>query len=496
MKRLGFRSIAATAVVACLTVPLFGRCDRQAIAVPRNLILISIDTLRADRLGAYGYDLPISPGLDGYAARGALFRNTISSSSWTVPAHMTVFTGLEPQAHGLLEFPEAGRLGDDHVPLARLLRDNGFRTAAFVGGGFISPRHGFEIGFDRFITRGRRFETMTEEAKRWVDSVPAEERFFLFFHGFNVHRPYRPPRPFSERFAPGDARHPDRSIADRLYPLLEDLAVLYDHHDGDLATLRTRPSESELELLASQYDGEVAYVDDLLTRFLDELESRGRLEETLVVIISDHGDELYEHGSVDHVHTLYDELIRVPWIMTGPGVPARVIDRQVGLIDVMPTLCELLAVDVPTPVQGTSRAGELRSAPDRRSVDDGAADLAFSFTAFYGLPYRIGSVRSASWKLVLWQLDGMRAVDLDQLDFHHTMQMRTETEDFFELFDLRNDAGERRNVAADHPDVVRRLAAALRTRTEESRKLARTPGVMPEPTPEYLEQLRSLGYLE
>ena len=129
-------------------------------------------------------------------------------------------------------------------------------------------------------------------------------------------------------------------------------------------------------------------------------------------------------------------------------------------------------------------------------AEDDASDAAFSFTAFSGLPYRVASVRSASWKLVLWSLDGMENVELETLGFHHAMQMRTETEDFYELYDLRTDAAEQRNVAHEHPDIVKRYSELLSERIAESRRYARAPGVMPRATPEYLEQRRSLGYLE
>ena len=138
---------------AALEANLGEEYDVQILPKPKNLIMISIDTLRAGHLGSYGYSRPTSPRLDELAGRGTVFRNAISSSSWTVPAHMTLFTGLEPPAHGLVDFPVAGRLSTDQKTLARVLREAGLRTAAFTGGGFISERFGFADGFEVFTCR-------------------------------------------------------------------------------------------------------------------------------------------------------------------------------------------------------------------------------------------------------------------------------------------------------------------------------------------------------
>jgi len=163
---------------------------------PRNLILVSIDTLRADHLGSYGYDAPTSPKLDRFAERGTVFRNAFSAAGWTVPSHMTAFTGLDPIAHRLVAFPDPGRLGAGYVTLAETLRARGFRTAAFTGGGFMSPQHGFEDGFERFQARGRHFDTKLGDVRDWIEKVESgptkdgeEPRFFAFLHGFDVHRP-------------------------------------------------------------------------------------------------------------------------------------------------------------------------------------------------------------------------------------------------------------------------------------------------------------------
>ena len=191
---------------------------RQAEARPRpkNLILISIDTVRADHLGSYGYERPTSPILDAYAESGALFLNCTSPSSWTVPAHLSIFTGLEPATHGSVYYPEPGRLNENFDTMAKIFTRNGFRTAAFTGGGFCGDRHGIEIGFEHFQSLGPRFENNIPGAIEWLDRT-SDAPFFLFFHGFNAHRAYSSPPPFNATFADGydgtysmNSNRPDR----------------------------------------------------------------------------------------------------------------------------------------------------------------------------------------------------------------------------------------------------------------------------------------------
>jgi hypothetical protein len=168
---LAFLAVAVLGVAAWLA-DLLGFSNGP----PRNLILISVDTLRADHLGAYGYPEPTSPRLDDLARRGTLFRHAFAPGGWTVPSHMSAFTGLDPAAHRLVAFPDAGRLGGEYVTLAETLRAAGFRTAAFTGGGFMSPQHGFEDGFERFTSRGRHFETKLGDVRDWIERAVAEGR--------------------------------------------------------------------------------------------------------------------------------------------------------------------------------------------------------------------------------------------------------------------------------------------------------------------------------
>ncbi len=440
-------------------------------------MLVSIDTLRADHLGSYGYARPTSPRLDAFAERGALFRRALSSSSWTLPAHMSLLTGLEPPTHGLVDYPSFGKLAEEHQTLAEILRERGYRTAAFTGGGWVSEKTGMDAGFDVFESEGRRFEDTWPLLERWLAARRSEEPFFLFWHGFNVHKPYAPPPPYDRLFCG---------------------ACESDFDPEELQPDRPRPSPSDLEYAISQYDGEIAYTDALFGRLLDALASRELLERTLVVVTSDHGDEFFEHGMVDHIHSLYDELLHVPLVVVGPGVEPAVVEEQVGTIDLLPTLLELLGVEIEHRVQGRSRVPEMRRAASGARPPAGGSPL-YAFTGFGDYPYHLAAVRTPRWKLVVWKLAGMRGIDLDaQPDRkRYTYKFRRDrAEDFVELFDLEVDAAEQVDLAEHRPEVVARLLASLGERVAESRALALDPRAAPEVDTGYLEELRALGYLE
>jgi arylsulfatase A-like enzyme len=444
-----------------------------------NLVLVSIDTLRADHLASYGYERSTSPRLDAFAAGGAVFRKAMSASSWTLPAHMSMLTGLEPPAHGLIDYPNFERLAEEHATLAEILQARGYETAAFTGGGWVSAKTGMEVGFDTFESDGKRFEDTWPRLERWLERRDRGSPFFLFWHGFNVHKPYRPPPPYDRRFC---------GKCDS------------DYDVEQLQPQNPRPSPRALEYVLSQYDGEIAYVDDLFAALLSRLEALGLLENTLVVVTSDHGEEFYEHGMVDHVHTLYDELIGVPLILVGPGVSPAVVHELVGTVDLMPTVLELLGVELDQPVQGVSRVPEIERAAGSHQGEEGKAlSAVFGFTSFSRYPYGLASVRTPRWKLVAWELSGMRQVDLDADPDRkrYTFKFRRDrAEDFVELFDLEVDPEEQRDVSLDHPGVVAELLGMLERRIDEAQAYSVAPEDVEVVDEGYVEELRSLGYLE
>jgi arylsulfatase A-like enzyme len=330
--------------LVAFSFPSLVPCARPAGA-PRNVVLISIDTLRPDRLGAYGAKrddgLAISPAIDAFARDAVVFEEARALAPYTLPSHATLLTGLPPAVHGVERFDSSLAAG----ACARLVdrfREAGCATAAFTGGGFLSPLYGLWRGFDRWTTLDPFFHeqepmrqllprpgepalnaalwSRTGQAalEQWLDahrSVP----FLLFLHTYAVHN-YRPPPDLCERF--GVTRNPDK-----FDPLGE-------------SDERTPPA-SEFPDLRNRYDAAVAGADRAVGRFLDALSARGLDSETIVVLLSDHGEEMGEHGGFGHGRTLYDEVLRVPLIVRVPGLAPRREKQPVSLADVAPTLLSL-----------------------------------------------------------------------------------------------------------------------------------------------------------
>lgn len=300
-----------------------------------NLILISIDTLRADRLGCYGYDRPTSPAIDALAARGARFARAVTAASWTIPSHMTIFTGLPPTAHGVTLATQ--KLGDDVPTLAQVLLKHGYRTQAFTAGAYVSAKYGFDHGFELFDDEEKPFATVLKRAEQAIESFSPDEPYFLFLHTFDVHCPYDPPAEYAEPF---ETQPPENRI---------DTHGKCGNPDYNHATL----SPEQVQHISDRYDAGIRAADADLAQFIAFLDARHELDDTLVVLLSDHGEEFREHGRIGHGWTLFGETLMVPLVFVGPGVTPRVVEPRVSLLDVMPTVLELLSVEGPA-MQGAS----------------------------------------------------------------------------------------------------------------------------------------------
>jgi arylsulfatase A-like enzyme len=323
-----------------------------------GVLLVTVDTLRADHLSAYGGPDP-TPAFDAVAAEGVLVERAYTPTPSTGPAHASLFTGLYPWRHGVLQ--NAAPLPDELVTLAMSLRERGFRTAAFVSSFILDGRFGFDRGFESYgfeatekiVWRGQlrprfyaRGAATTDAALRWLHDHRGE-RFFLWIHYFDPHAPYEPPEGFA--LPPGT----DVDLDGRRVP-------------SGLG------SRSRLGDLVRAYRGEVRYTDAELGRLLDSLREDGRLDRIALVVTSDHGEAFGDHGQLGHGTTLYEELVRVPLLVRGPGIPAgRRLPGPVQLEDLMPTLLDWLGLPVPPDLDGVSLLGWLRGAgapPPRHTV--------------------------------------------------------------------------------------------------------------------------------
>jgi arylsulfatase A-like enzyme/Tfp pilus assembly protein PilF len=312
---------AAAAVWIVLARPRWTRGLWRA-ATPRHLLVVSIDTLRADRLGSYGYAAAQTPRLDTLARSGLRFAQATTVVPLTLPAHSSLFTGTFPDWHGVRD--NGGfYLGEDQTTLAEVLKEKGYRTGGFVGSFVLDRRWGIAQGFDRFFDEfdlekagqapgmdmiQRPGDQVVDKALEWL-AADRERPFFAWVHLYDPHTPYAAPEPFRSRF-PATA--------------------------------------------SGAYDAEIAATDVQVGRLLDALELDGRLAETLVVVVGDHGEMLGEHGEQTHGFFIYDAAVHIPLIVAGPGVAPREIPDQVRIVDVMPTALALLGVERPAPVQGAS----------------------------------------------------------------------------------------------------------------------------------------------
>ena len=444
-------------------------------ARPRNLVVVCIDTLRAERLHLLGARRPTSPALDRLAARGLLFDQVQSTSDWTVPAVASLFSGRLPARHGALIPGPMKNLGDTQespdgiaagIPLlAERFAARGFRTALVSGNPYLYGR--FKDGFEHVrVTRADGDEQLPD-LLAWL-AEPSDQPLFLYWQIMDLHQPIDPSAADAARFAPDPppADYP-AAYAEWSWGRLDAASA------ADPRFLEFRRAKLDL------YDGALRHVDDLVGRLLAELDRLGLADRTLVVVTADHGEEFWDHAvaessrsrdprgmwGVGHGHTMYQELLRVPVLLAGPGVPRGRVDHcPASLADLAPTLLARLGEPALPDVDGVDLSARIDAPDDRRALPCPRRPLVSEAPA-YGPD--AAALRVGSWKLI--GRDGEPPV----------------------LFDLAADPGEERSLAKVRPELVQRLAPVLeRLRRTEVRSA-------PMPLDEDLRaQLKALGYLQ
>jgi arylsulfatase A-like enzyme/Tfp pilus assembly protein PilF len=328
---------------------------------PSNLVLITIDTLRADHVGCYGASSIQTPNVDGLARESARFAHAYTTVPVTLPAHAALLTGSFPLATGMHDF-SGNRLPSDVATLAQELQKKGYSTAAILGSAVLDSRFGLNRGFDTYFDHfnfpreeevhldaiERRGDQVVDEALKWLSRNP-KRPFFLWVHLYDPHAPYNPPEPFASRY-------------------------------------RNQP-----------YDGEIAFADAQVGRLFTFLRQQGVFETSLVVLASDHGEGLGEHGEQTHGFFIYDSTLHVPLIIKVPGAAPRVVEDEVSLVDVMPTVLQALKIAVPASVQGQSLLGLIQG---HRAATPSIlyAESYLPLLHFGWNPLR--SVRWHGWKLI------------------------------------------------------------------------------------------------
>ena len=423
------------------------RIDVESVHDPRpSVILISLDTLRADHLGCYGYHRPTSPNLDAFAARGIRFDYPISQAPWTRPSHRAMLSGL---------YPSVRSQGSERY-LAVPLWLAGYRTVAVTGGGQVDSRFGFGAGFDVY-----RVEHWIESPERLVEGVASSspEPFFLFLHTFTIHEPYS-----ETKFAAG---MPSGRIGQKFTKTLQQKL-------GD----SIRPEEKRYA--EALYDGGIAYTDERLGRFFTAAERAGWFERAIVMVTSDHGEQFWEHGTWGHGQTLYDHQLRVPLLVSLPrslrrswgkrNTEQRVVEDQVRLVDLYPTLLELT---------GTPRPRVLAGRSIRPLLAGESMPPAEAFAENVNIrPVERKGLRTERFKFVLsFPRSGNRS-----------------GREELQLFDLRADPGELTNLADRQPELVQSLL--LRLAQHRRGEVNDYEEEVPEDVdPDLRKRLQALGYL-
>jgi arylsulfatase A-like enzyme len=445
---------------------------------PRNaptVILVSIDTLRPDRLGCYGNRQPTSPNIDRFADQAVFFAEAIAQAPSTLPSHATMFTSLLPEHHGAF-FSRRTPLPPSIPTLATVLRAAGYRTAAFTGGGQIAPEFGLDRGFDTYGVNvgGPDFESAVRAGLGWLGEDLGQPAF-LFLHTYEVHHPFTPDPALLAVFDGGyEGPLPAEISKDLLHRI----------NTGEMSI-----TDRDLRHIVAAYDAEIRSVDSAFGHLLAGLVELALFEDSLVIFTSDHGEEFGEHGLVGwHSHTLFDELLRVPLLIRFPGGRngGRSIAEQVRLLDLAPTVLGEVGVVVPSAFEGVDLArvigGLPTSLPAASQLDLPAGDVELS-------------LRTKRWKLY-----PRRALASDPFaEGPPPLRVRfrnliTRWRSPFALFDLRDDPGERSDVVEGRPQVAASLSRTLET----------LAGMHPIPAPEPTvvvdlateERLRALGYVD
>ena len=363
-----------------------------------DVILITLDTLRPDHLGCYGYTAIQTPHIDQLAATGARFTQAFTPVPVTLPSHTSLMTGSFPLATGVHDF-SGNRVPPGAATLAKILRDHGYSTAAFIGAPVLDSRfglnQGFETYFDHFQLGGmeevhldamkRPGNQVVDEALKWLSHRPSQP-MFLWVHLYDAHSPYRPPAPYAERY-PG------------------------------------RP-----------YDGEIAFADAQVGRLVAALSQQGRLEKSLVVLVSDHGESLGEHGEKTHGFFVYNSTLHIACLVKVPAAAPRVISDEVSLVDVMPTVLQALEISIPPTVQGRS----LLSLVEGHAAEGASNVYAESYPPLLHFGWNLlRSLQSRGWKYI------------------ETTRP--------ELYDTRTDPKELKNLFSTHRAQAQEMSDRLRT---------------------------------
>ncbi len=449
-------AVGAGAIAATLALPRYVTVARAANSTERgadpakltekfrdyNVILVSFDALQAAHVGSLGYTRNVTPTIDAMAKEGFSFTRNVSVASWTVPASMTWFTGVYPSEHRLTNKfavfnPPAGNrlanlreLSPDLVTLAEVLKENGYATGGFTGNAGVSGGFGYGQGFDRYFFEKGKFGSMGVSIPKAMDWLKENrgKKFFMFLHGYDCHGQNVPAGGFDYRFV-------DKGYDKKFTGSAAEQEAL---REEGLEKGKVALRDEDVKFWRAIYDEKIQRTDAMFKGFLAQLEKMGLMDRTIFVLTSDHGTEFHEHGRFDHGFSLYDELIHVPLVIRLPGVKGgKVVTDQVSSLDVMPTILDLLDVKLSPRLRAQLRGSSLVPAFSRKTV----AKDAYSETDYRQYTYKRSVTTKDGWKFIYTLEDKSR-----------------------ELYNLKADPGETKNLIASEPRRAYELEQQLFTR--------------------------------
>ena len=471
LRRPGPRTVAAVAAACVAAASGCGGSVGDAETEPVNVLLVSIDTVRADHLSVYGYERATTPALEALAQQGVRFDAAYAPTATTAPSHASLFTSLYPPTHRVIK---NGRvLAEEHETLAEVLARWGYQCGAVVSSYVLHHKFNFDQGFDSWDDDFRaanapvgvttwegvevegkfygRADDTTQRAQAWLEARAVDQPFFLFVHYYDPHDPYDPPPGWAQRFE-------------------KDLAVA---------------SSSGLDLLIAGYDAEIAYTDQEIGRLLEVLDTQGLAEETLVVVTGDHGEGLWDHNHLNHGAQIYEEAVRIPLILRWPGriAPGGSISTPVQLTDVAPTILELAGPGAMGSPPLDELLREKGGAPRGHSLVPELSGRGESGPIYLYRRHYEGEMIGPTW--TEGEKFGLRE--------GRWKYIRGDSRESEELYDLEKDPGEHNDLREAFPDVARRLSQQL---NEWHRSVVRGDPAMEPLSAEDRAKLKALGYVD
>ncbi|MCP4676980.1 MAG: sulfatase-like hydrolase/transferase [Deltaproteobacteria bacterium] len=445
-------------LVGCALIP---ECSKKR---PPNVVLVTIDTLRADHLGCYGYSRKTSPSIDRIAGEGVLFESAVAQAPWTLPSLASMMTSKHPLELGMMDM--AARFSPSVRRLSTYFKEAGYETAAFVSGAYVTMDRGFEVGFDVYekVAREDRAVGLNTRMFRWL-AKPKKTPFFLWVHYFDVHSDYDAPAPFNKLFddTPQSA---EIGRTDFLKKVLAGATALDEAHTRALISL---------------YDREIAYTDAAVGKLVEQLEERVGTDNTIFAIGSDHGEALMDHGKVLHTLTLYEELVHVPLIIRYPaGLPkGRRVMEVVQNLDILPTLLDLAGIRPISGLRGESLVPLARGRFNKERVAYSHTDTTSQLRHYSHIPLLNKSIFDVRF--------AMRR-GYEKVIFSRNSQS-------MELYNLKKDPHEKNNIYKADKKRAGHLEKELFDWIRELRSVSPPPPVHNPLSPKETEQLRALGYL-